>query len=162
MTGKSNLSKAIASQAVDLATPTVIALMDSGVAKRHHLCIVVATRGIGPGNGHSYTVKASRKFGDPDEWENPYEEIALGKTAITARTGLSSRQVQLMQPELLLDYDVCYWGNTILGNIIVSCSGIQPWLDEAVSNTVAWLCRALIQERMDGLASAASGHSYAS
>ncbi len=153
------LTKEIAKEAIDLATPLILGLMDGDVTNRDDLHVVVAVNDDTP-SPNEYELMAERSFGEPYRWDHNYADIARGKTMITARTGLTSRQVQLMQPELLVDGDVMFWGNTLLGNIIVSCSGVQPWFDEAISNTIAWLCRALIQERMEALKADAEGDTY--
>lgn len=142
------LTDDIAKQAIDLATPTILHMMDEKVVTRPYLHIIVALRDTSE-RPQLCDVKASQSFGTRAEWSNDYRAIAEGKLLITARTGLPSRQVQLMQPELLEHDDVIYWGSVIDGNIIVACSGVQPWFDEAISKIIAGICRALIQEDVE-------------
>jgi hypothetical protein len=150
----------IAEQAIDLATPLIDGLMGSGVAKRQHLAVVVALRHADATAEVEYKTLAYQWYGERSEWEYEYDQIAFKKTDISARTGLTSRQVQAMQPELLEETDVMFWGNAVLGDIIVSCSGVQPWFDEAISNAIAWLCKALIQEEVERRRKYNSGNTY--
>lgn len=88
-------------------------------------------------------------FGDklPHEWEHPYDEIAAGKETISLRTGLPSRIVQTVKRFLLRRGDVKYWGNAIEpGVIIVSCSGVQPWIDELISKIILNTYLALVED----------------
>ncbi len=153
----SQLTYDIAERAIEFVSPYIRLLMETGVAKRNDLNVVVALRHPSPAG---YTVMAEKSFGDPDNWEHPYDKIAYGKTDISARTGLTSREVQLMRPELLERHDVMFWGNAVLGDIIVSCSGVQPWFDEAIANAIAWLCRALIQQDLEDHKANADGDRY--
>lgn len=141
------LSQHIASQALMATDPFVRQLMRSGIVKRDHLHIIVAKRISLAGE---FFVLKEQSFGEGADWANDYDAIARAKLEIAARTGLSSRQVRQMQPELLEDGDTAFWGSVILGNIIVACSGVQPWFDELIANTVAGTCRALIQDEVEG------------
>jgi hypothetical protein len=153
------LTEEIAEQAIDLARPLIEHLLSQAITESPHLYVVVALRDTTP-SPQEYGVRAVASFGDRRDWAYNYEEIAYGKTMITARTGLPSRLVQTMQPELLVPTDVMWWGNAIFGDIIVSCSGVQPWFDEAIANAIAGLCRALIQEELEGMKKGAKGDTY--
>lgn len=121
--------RAAAVNALKVVIPGIEAAMASSIVKRSHLAIHIARR-CPDGTYetlHEYVIGARK------EWEHPYDLIAEGKTVITARTGLPSRIVQLLHPELLLPSDVRFWGNWIEGDLIASCSGVQPWYDEAFS-----------------------------
>lgn len=139
----------LAEHALDLAEPMLKKLMATDTIKRSDLHIVVAIRdaNLSP----YYDMVAQRSYGDQAEWEHPYDRIAHGKTRITGRTGKTSRQVQLTEPELLVTDDVMYWGNATMLGIIVSCSGVQPWFDEVISNAILWIIYGLIQNQMDHL-----------
>ena len=98
----------------------------------------------------NYKELAYRLIGDSDKWLYPYDEIARGKTKLSARTGLSARQVIDHHPELLCPSDVKYWGNTIVGNIIVSCSCCEHGsVDTIVTDAVAAKCLSLIQAEVN-------------
>lgn len=131
--------------ALNAVSTAVVELMSGGVLERKDLHIVVATRDRAYVDG--YRILEERSFGDILKWENPYARIARGKTALTARTGLSSRVVQKLDTELLRRGDVKFWGNAIKGDLIVSCSGVQPHYDEAISKMVMDLLLAAIEER---------------
>ncbi len=138
----------LAKHALAIATPFVDSILGSSVAKRQHMHIIIGRHDTTT-TPWSWTQLAERSWGSPDEWEHNYAAIALAKGNLTARTGMSSRHVQLMQPELLELEDIMFWGSTILGNIIVAPSGIQSWFDEVIANAVAWTCRGLIQNGLE-------------
>ena len=149
------LDRAMASDAIARVSPYIESLF-SGPAKRTHLHVVVGTRT----DDGQVTYLASRSFGERSEWEHAYDDIADGKLAISARTGLSSREVQLMRPELLEEDDVMFWGSVVVGNIVVACSGVQPWFDEAIAYALAYLCRALVQNSLERIKEEARGDTY--
>src|ERR1700722_18749199 len=70
--------------------------------------IVVALR-----TGNGYSIVGERSWGDPAGWRNRWDDVARAKTALSARTGLSSREAQFLQPTMLDDGDVMWWGNAI-------------------------------------------------
>lgn len=119
--------------------PMVEEMMESRLVKRQQLALIVARR-----EGTDYQLVYDYSFGDTHEWEHDFHAIARGKTVITARTGLPTRVVQELHPELLLPTDTQFWGNWIEGNIIVSCSGVEPWFDEAISKSAVALIKAMI------------------
>ena len=153
------LNAKIAEQAIELTTPFIRNLMDKDAVNKAHLHVVVALRDESQFD-RSYFVLAQTSFGDVDQWKHNYNDIAHGKTEISARTGLASREVQTMHPELLLESDIMYWGNAVSGDIIVSCSGVQPWFDEAISNAILWLCKALVQTEVEERRQMAKGDTF--
>jgi hypothetical protein len=90
------------------------------------LHLVVALRA-----GDGYSIVSERSWGDPAGWRNRFDEVARAKTALSARTGLSTRDAQFLRPAVLRAGDVMWWGNAVDGDVIVSCSGLQtrrsPW-----------------------------------
>jgi len=60
-------------------------------------------------------------IGDPLEWDFDYEDLAKGKTRASLRHKMSIGKL-LKHPELVLPGDIKYPGNTLLGNIDISCS----------------------------------------
>jgi hypothetical protein len=107
-----------------------------------------------------YSVVAERSWGDPAGWRNRWDDVARAKTALSARTGLSTREAQFLRPAALVDGDVMWWGNAIDGAVIVSCSGLQPWFDEAISTAAIALCRAAIQDDLEARKAAKRGNFY--
>lgn len=150
------LTLEVAEKALYLADPMIKKMMDSETIKRHDLHIVIAKRN--PAAESGYDTIADMSFGDVSKWEHPYNVIAHGKTRISARTGKPSRHVQLGEPELLEADDVMFWGNAIRGDIIVSCSGVQPYFDEAISNSILWIILGIIQDVIERKKSA--GNSF--
>ncbi len=136
----SRFNKDIASRAITNALPMIDALIKNGVVCRGDLYIMVGNK-----NGD---VLASKSFGNIIEWEYQYDRIAKSKFKITVRTGQATRIVQLMTPELAGEVgDTFYWGSWIDGGIIASCSGVEPYWDEAISKTLVAMARALVTEK---------------
>jgi rubrerythrin len=149
------LDEAMAFQAIDLVAPVFHGMCKAGVAKRSHLYMGLGLRVQGP-RGMRFHALATRAYGDRKEWEHRYDRIANSKGDITARTGRPSREVQLMSPELLdLSHDTVHGGSWIEGNIIGFCSGIQGWLDEALSKCLVGTAKGLCHTRVDELRQAA-------
>ncbi len=115
-------------------------------AKRTHLAVVMGIR-----SGTEYLGMHSEYFGEVKEWEDQYDLIAHDKAVLTARTGLPSRDVQLLHPELLEKGDTKFWGSAIVGNIIVACSGVEPYFDEMFAWQYAYAIRASVQHDLDKL-----------
>lgn len=146
-----------AERAIELAEPLIAHLVLEGVVNRPHLHVIVAMRDDSISHD-LYQVLARKSFGQ--NWEHAYDEIAKGKTEISARTGLTSREAQMMYPELLVSSDIMFWGNAVSVDLIVSCSGVQPWFDEAISKTILGLCQALAHDRVQALRQEASGDTF--
>lgn len=136
--------RASAKMAVNLAMPSIQALIDGGKTATGDFYVHVALR-FPEGD---YDTLYEQRFGK-GPWPEPFNQIAYGKTAISARTGLSSREVHLVHPELLVPHDVKYWGNAICGRCIVSCSGIQPWMDETISKIVLAIFMGMLQNEIN-------------
>lgn len=93
---------------------------------------------------------ATRDFGDREQWEHDYEGHATAKELISQRTGKSTREVQLMHPELLEIGDTVYYGSVVSddGKIVVAFSGVEAFFDEMFAKCVLAVCLALIQQRL--------------
>lgn len=144
------LNQRIAGQAIGLAEPLITHLARTGTTRRSDLFVLVGLRD----ERGRLLIFAEKGFGDEDGWEHNYRAIARGKADITARTGLPSREVQLLRPELLRPTDVKYWGSVIGGDVVVAVSGVQPWYDEAIATSILALVRALIQDELTALSEA--------
>lgn len=132
-------SKEIARYAINHAKPFIQKLIDEGITKRKDLHIVV-------GNSDG-KILADESFGNPDLWEHPYNKIAQSKFEITVRTGQPTRIIQQITPELVGEPgDTFYWGSWIDGGIVVACSGVQPYWDEAFSKIIVAIIRAIVTE----------------
>lgn len=136
--------KSHAELALNLICPLVEEFLVMKWIRRKDFHLIISRR-----ESNGYTILVERSFGDIDECLKKYGPIAEGKTEISARTGLSSREVQLMRPDLLEEDDVLFWGSAIEGDIIVAGSGVQPWVDEAISKSCLAICMALTQESFE-------------
>jgi len=126
----------IAEQAIEIAMPFINQIMEQ--EERNGLQIYVSSI-------MSDTIMAKRTIGDHSEWKNPYDLIAANKMKVTCRTELSSREVQLLYPEMVGgDGDTIYWGSWIDGGIVVAISGLPPEWDEACSKHICAIIRALL------------------
>lgn len=129
----------VASLAITYSLPLIESLMELEVTKRNHLHIVV-------GNSEG-SILATKSIGNPEDWEHRYDEIAESKFNITVRTSQLTRIVQQVTPELAGEVgDTFYWGSWIDGGIVVACSGVQPYWDEAFSKVISAMVRALVTD----------------
>lgn len=157
------LDKAAAEQAIRhgrLLFHSMLAMKD---VKRGDLHVIVASRLLHTENGVLYgtfEIVAEDSFGDVEAWEHDYAKFANDKAAITARTGLSTREAQLMRPWRLEEDDVLYYGSWIEDDIIVACSGVQPWMDEVIAKCVMAVLKGLMQSRIEELKANAKGNYY--
>lgn len=132
-----------AGRAIELSLPVIHELAATGVIVRRDLHIVVGYR------EEDYLERyVERSLGDPAKWEYPYDKIAHGKAVLSARTGLSSREVQLVRPDLLEPGDIMYWGSVVSGNLVVACSGVQPHFDETIARIIVALYCGLLDEEV--------------
>lgn len=119
----------MANTALNVVDLTIGHVLRTGLAKRPHLYAAVGTRDRG--------ILADRHYNlDKKPWENPYVEIAQSKFRISQLTGLPSREVQLMYPEMLEELglrDTLFWGSAVLLDDVAACSGVEAWFDEMFS-----------------------------
>jgi hypothetical protein len=134
------VTEAIAKEAIELGIPTIERLLKRYGTRKDFYLLVALRNSDG-----THQMLAEQFFGDIEACEAKYKPIAHGKASISARTGLSSREVQLMHPELVDGQDVIYWGSVIQGDIIVAGSGVQAFNDEAVAKIIMTLIMALLQ-----------------
>lgn len=137
------LNRDLAATALQRASSTIEALLERD-AKRTHLSVVIGRRNP---NG-SFQRISFKNFGYVPEYEHDYQEIASKKAELSARTGLSSREVQLMHPELLQYGDTCFFGSVICGDIVVAASGIEAYFDEACAKIVLAIILGLIEHKI--------------
>jgi hypothetical protein len=73
-----------------------------------------------------------------DRWPAPFDELARGKAALTARTGMPSRRVLQDRLDLLEPGDPCWFGSVIdtARGLVVAASGGPEDVDEMISQTV--------------------------
>jgi len=135
------ITEEIANKAIELVSPAIQAAFDTGVANKACFHITI---GVSQSDG-TYKTLAVKNFGH-DDWQRPYDQIAHAKAVLSARTGKNSREVQLMHPNLLEEQDVMYWGGVISDGIVVAGSGVQPWIDEAISKAALAFIDGLVND----------------
>jgi len=73
--------------------------------------------------------------GDPKKFEHPFDNIARCK-ALQLWTDRNDDRTDSI-PHLLFKGDTPYWGGVKRRGIVVTCSGVQPWIDKLISGMVA-------------------------
>lgn len=127
----------------------ILPMMERGEVKRPHLHIVV---GVDRPMDYWDSTTADdgviyeQSIGDPTMWEYDYRGIAQGKYRQTRRTGLPSRVIQQIAPHLYIRGDTIHAGSTNLIGIIVACSGVESFWDEAFAGMIAWAIWGLIKK----------------
>ena len=139
----------IADKAMGIVVPVGEDMMGAEICKRQDLAMRLGRRKT-DGTAVENMILSTHDIGDWRMWEYPFAAIATGKFAVTARTGLPTREVHLYYPELLKSGDVMYWGSWIDGDIIAACSGIEPWFDEMVSKMLVAAAKALTEHALIG------------
>jgi len=114
--------------------PGIYHAMSNKHVNRSHMHVVVLKPGVPFEEDAALPILFEKSFGDVKDWEKwdgkSYKEFAYGKAALSWRTGLSSREVVLTKPHLLLPGDCRLWGSSVYGGIITGVSGVQPFFDE--------------------------------
>lgn len=91
-----------------------------------------------------------------DQWPAPFDDVAQGKAALTARTGLPSRTVLQDRQDLLQPGDPRWFGSALdpASGLVVAASGGPDDVDELISRTVLELIRtpAILRAREEILA----------
>ncbi len=77
-----------------------------------------------------------------------YRVIAHAKAELSARTGMSSRDVQQNAPHLYEDGDVKYGGSVWRDGLVVAFSGVQAVIDEAFAGMMADLLVGMCQDKV--------------
>ncbi len=144
----------MAQRAIELALPSIEAMMNGGIAKRKHGYLIIGTidqDAPGP------VLAASWAFGYPSEWEHPYGNIALDKYLITNEYGMSTREVHDKYPEKVGSLRTPYKGSDFDKEygLIVAYSGADDYIDEVIAGVVLKILIGLIRrEEAAQLASA--------
>ncbi len=114
--------------------PSIQHAMHQKHVNKSHMHVVVLQPGVPYVEGAELPILFEVSFGDSEDWERwngkSYKEFAYGKARLSWRTGLSSREVVLTKPHLLLPGDCRLWGSSVYGGIITAISGVQPFFDE--------------------------------
>ncbi len=141
------LTPGLVAEAYQMVFPLIKATLESH-AKRQHLAIVVtATKAIfepDPNKSFKDNCFLIASIGYDADWEYEYDVIALSKAEKSARTGKGTAE---LPPHYLIDGDVVYWGSVVLDDIVVACSGVEPFYDEMFSMWIAAAIKALAKKR---------------
>ena len=85
-----------------------------------------------------------KSVGNKDQWEHPYDEIAMCK-ALQLWTDRNDDRTAPV-PHLLFSGDTPFWGGVKRRGVVVCCSGVQPWFDKMISGLVADILVALAHD----------------
>jgi len=95
------------------------------------------------------TVLLEISIGDRSTWDYDYESLAKGKTMASVRNKMSMDRL-LKHPELVLPGDVKYSGNTLRGNIDVSCSSSASGdVDKKITKKMAQAIVSFLKENFE-------------
>ncbi len=131
-------------EALEFTFRAIRMTMELGVTKRSHLAVVVTATEVIKSHNPNKSFKENcyiiYPFGEKTEWEHDYESIALSKAEISVRTRKATAE---LEPHYLLKGDTVYWGSVVLDDIVVACSGVEPYYDEMFS---MWIVAAIKAE----------------
>ncbi len=130
------LTETMAMEAIDM-TAAIVAEMRRREILASEDCHMVV---LDPLTGE---ILAEKSFGDVAGWRLRFDEIARSKAAMTRRTGVASRDIQVRSPFLLQPGDTVWYGAAIADNLVVAVSGYKQEQDEAISEICLSLCRML-------------------
>lgn len=150
------LTKEVATKAVGMVMPAILALMDCSVLKRRDLHIVIADPTFQPTpSSDCPTLREAwdkggilheHSMGEKPSWAHPYHRIARSKTYLSWRYGLPSQIIQARMPHLLEDGDTKHFGSAVADGLVVGVSGVQPYFDQMIAGWILEACRALCIE----------------
>jgi hypothetical protein len=81
---------------------------------------------------------------DTADWQGPYDAVAQCK-ALQLWHDRNDGRTNII-PHLLFPGDVPHWGGVKREGIVVSCAGVQSWLDRMISGMIADACIGLAYE----------------
>jgi len=118
-----------ADDAVKFARDILIpSLMAGGVVEDENFVLVIGCRS-------TRQVMSVLVIGGTIQKEYDLKKIALSKFELTCEYGMSTRQIQMLYPEMA-DGKTCFWGSAIDGDIVVAGSGYKSRDDEMVCTMV--------------------------
>ncbi len=138
-------NKLIAEQAIALITPAIEQLFERTCRKELHI-VVMDPRKKPWESSFDDAILYEQTFGNPETWPVPFDELARNKTHQAWRDNSPNIEHQTLHPSSLREGDVLYFGSFVYGNIVVGCSGVEPWFDMLVSS---WVATAFEQLTMD-------------
>jgi len=128
--------KEIALDAIDLVTPSIIKLFERTNRKELHIVVMDPT--IKPWESDfNDAILVEQSMGKPNEWTIKFDELARNKAQQAWRSGSANINNQTLHPSSLREGDVLFYGSFVYGDIVVGCSGVQPYYDMLISSWVA-------------------------
>ena len=82
-------------------------------------------------------------IGERSGWHKDYAAIALSKAYLSAREGMSTREIQLMRPYILRSGETTYFGSVYRHGVSVGVSGHDALYDEMLAGHIADAFRAI-------------------
>ena len=165
------LTKEMAERAINFAVTSVMespALRGFLQPKRHQLHVVVLVPGVADPDAEDYpdwpdyplqaVLLHEKSFGDKAEFGKPYDEIARCK-ALQLWTDRNDDRTDCV-PHLLFVGDTPFWGGVKRRGLVVTCSGLQPWIDKLISGIVADTLVAMAHDAWMGSSDQASQASF--
>jgi hypothetical protein len=126
----------LVADAIDLVRPSIERLFERTV--RQELHIVVMNPRMKPWEGSfEDALLHQQSLGQPEQWDKPYDELARQKARQAWRNRSPNIYQQLVHPSSLQEDDVLFMGTFVYGDIVVACSGVQPWYDMLISGWIA-------------------------
>lgn len=129
-------NKALVIEAINLVKPSIEELFKRTCRKELH--IVVMNPQLKPWEAsfeeailHEWT------YGTPETWPAPFDELARSKASQAWRDSVPNMVHQTQHPSSLREGDALFYGSFVYGNIVVACSGVEPWYDMLISSWVA-------------------------
>ncbi len=129
-------NKALAIEAVNLVKPSIDQLFTKTC--RPELHIVIMNPQVKPWeSSFEDAILHECTFGNPDGWHVAFDDLARNKAAQAWRDSVANINHQTLHPSSLREGDVLFYGSFVYGNIVVACSGVEPWFDMLVAGWVA-------------------------
>lgn len=128
--------KEIALDAIELVKPAIINLFERTCRKELHIVVMDPT--IKPWEAKfEDAILVEETLGTPAEWPVPFDKLARKKAQQAWRDGVANIDHQTLHPSSLREGDILYFGSFVYGNIVVGCSGVEPYYDMLISSWVA-------------------------
>lgn len=140
------LTQEIVNQAISSVIPilTKESLLGSHFKRHQFHIVVLVPKQVTNQDGHVHIsphILHEQTFGDKSSWERPYDEIARSKAFTLWQERHDGRTDAI--PHLLYTGDTPFYGGVKRDEIVVTCSGLQPWFDKMLSGMLADICIAL-------------------
>jgi hypothetical protein len=126
----------LAIEAITMVKPVIEKMFDKAVRRELH--IVVVDPRIKPWEASfNDAILYQESIRSGSEWAVEYDVLARNKAEQAWRDGRANVTHQTQHPTSLRESDCPYYGSFVYGNIVVACSGVQPWFDMMAAGWVA-------------------------